>query len=319
MKYDREKSKEGIRKRTLESYDRREGDVNLKYFREDLNIPFWLPKSTIEEPYVIDIIPFLAGNSFPQVDKKNSIQVNDPVYFVEVYIHENIGPMKQWIVCPARNYGNPCPVCEEIDKLSKDGQEWEDYKEIALRRRCVYNIVVRSDTKEELKGVQVWEVSYKYSEKPIQLAAKSPRGGGIVPFSDPDEGKSIAFEIGKDEFRTIQGHKLVDRDSVISDKILNSTFVLDELLKKLTYNEIFKLFKGLDKDDNKSVTKVAAQNIKDPSELVCKSEGKFGYDIDRFEFCSECKVYNECAIENDKIETLTRERREKNKALKRRD
>uniref|UniRef100_A0A6M3M3B2 Bacteriophage T4 Gp32 single-stranded DNA-binding domain-containing protein n=1 Tax=viral metagenome TaxID=1070528 RepID=A0A6M3M3B2_9ZZZZ len=338
-KFDRSKAREALLKRTQESYERKDGDTSLKYFRADIEIPLWQARVTKEEPHIIDIIPFLAGKNFTQTDRRNPIKENDYVYWLEVYIHQNIGPAKEWIVCPLRNYGKTCPICEEIDKRSAAGQEYDDYVEIALRRRCVYNIVCYDDPKEESKGVQVWEVSFKYGEKQIQLAAKAPRGGGIVPFSDPDIGKSISFEVAGDEYRTIAGHKLIDRDYTLSDNVLEQVRELDKLIVIKSYEEIFKSFfgeeyKASEKKVDKSKTEEA--DVPEPeipptggrqrrrmvteekSDNPCPANGKFGEEIDQLENCKTCKAYNGCADKAEEIEAKLKAEKEEKRGLRRR-
>jgi len=325
-RFDREKAREALLRRTIESNERREGDASLRYFKADLDLPLWQARITKEDPHIIDIIPFVAGSKYPtKVDKRHPVNAGDYTYWLEVYAHQNVGPGKEWVVCPTRNYGMPCPICEEIDQRIKEGQDWEQYKDISPKRRCVYNIVCYDNPKEEAKGVQIWEVSYKYGEGPIQLAAKNTRGGGVVPFADPSVGKSVSFEVANDDYRTIQGHKLIDRDYEISEEVLDGTFVLDEIINLLPYDEIYKMFFGSapEKAEDMALQKSDTEGSSDPlpsrrrrplaaeskpseskakEENTCPHNGKFGIDIDELVGCGDCKNYDMCADEADKIE-----------------
>lgn len=306
--YDRNKMRDQLLKRTQEEYV---GGVSYRYFNADHDLPLWAPKSTKDVPYIIDIIPYTASKTYPQLDKGISIKEGDAVYRLEIMIHQNIGPRKEWIVCPTANYGLPCPVCEEIDILQANGKEYEDFKEIALKRRCSYNVIVY-DGKNDDK-IQIWEVSHKYSEKAIRLQAKSPRTGGIEPFADPDVGKSISFEIGNDEYKTVQGHKLIPRDYVIPDEILAKAYTLEDEIVIRSYDEIEKIFhfkiesKEVEKTDNaQSLSRrpgiiQTAEKETDVPDNICIGGGKFGEDIDKLEPCGKCKMYDSCAAENDKI------------------
>ncbi|MFA5355254.1 MAG: hypothetical protein WC302_00750 [Candidatus Paceibacterota bacterium] len=343
MGRDRSKAREELLKRTQESNDRKDGDVFYGYFKTDQDLPLWKASVTKkdDEPHLIDIIPFYAGKNFPQVDPRHPVKEDDLVYLLETYVHQNIGPGKESIICPARNYKKPCPICEEIEYLtSKEGgsKEYEDYADIALKRRCAYNIVCYDSPKEEGKGVQIWEVSYKYGEKKIQLAAKNPRGGGVVPFADYDVGKLISFEVAADEYRTIDGHKLVDRDYVISEEIEDSVWPLDELVKIWEYNEIYEKFYGelpagvaaKEENQEESVSRssrgrggVTEQEVpppsdpaplqrrsrameepvrKDKGEGQCPCGGEYGIDIDQLTNCDDCKAYDACALKAKEIE-----------------
>jgi hypothetical protein len=282
----------------------------------------------------MDIIPWLAGNNYPRLDKKKPILEGDYVYFLEIYVHQNIGPGKEDIVCPARNYGLPCPICEDIDTTYADA-EYEAYQKIATKRRCAYQVVVYSDNQEK-KGIQIWEVSYKYSQEPILLQATNPRTGGVEPFSDPDVGSSISFQVANNKYRNIAGHKLVPRDYKISDEILSATRALDQDIILLPYDEIKRMYlateiaegevaapattgasrgrhaatdnSGKATEETKapparmtrqqeSATTAESGDVSDP----CPNGGKFGIDIDTLQTCGECKSYNACSNRAEEI------------------
>jgi hypothetical protein len=328
MKFDREKARKQLAKRTEDSYNRKDGDTNYKYFNPERDINLWTPRITKNEPHLIDIIPYLAGPNHPILDRRNPVREGDYAYVLEVYVHQYIGPQKAWLVCPARNYGKKCPICEDIDAQTAAGVEYEQMSAITLKRRCVYNVVVYDKTANE-NIVQLWEVSYKYSEKPIQLQAKSPRSGGIEPFSDPDIGKSISFEVANDEYRTVQGHKLVARDYKITDEILDQAKTLDQEIVVLSYDEISKIYYVKDSVETSDLSVDSEQEKDVPHNIVnkgenekssrvsanesqnsCPSGGSFGIDIDQLEGCGPCKEYNACAEEADKIEAKKKELRQ---------
>ncbi len=227
--YDREKMKKELLNRTKSSYDRKDGDVNSKYFSPDVELKYYRPQPTKGTPHIIDILPFIAGGNFPS--KTSDIKKGDWAYVLDLYIHSNVGPGKTMVVCPARNYGNPCPICDEVESLMASGVDWNDIP-FAPKRRCSYNVLVMDDAKTEAQGIQVWEVSYGYSEKLIVSLARSPRGGGFVAFADPDKtiGKSIAFDVDNDTYKKITGHRFEQRDYDIPEEFLEKAHILDELI-----------------------------------------------------------------------------------------
>ncbi len=323
MIYNREAAREQLLKRSQEVYA---GALSSRYFKPDSELPLFAPKPTKETPYIIDIIPYIAGSNYPVLDRSKIIKQGDYVYRLEILVHQNIGPRKEWIVCPTANYGKPCPICEEIDIRIANGEEWDDYKDIAPKRRCAYNVIVY-DGKNDNR-IQIWEVSHKYSEKPIRLQAKSPRTGGIEPFSDPDVGKSISFEVANDEYKTIQGHKLLAREYVIPDEILSQVYILDEEVIVLSYNEIDNIFHFKADEEKEQITKnleqerlpteshkrvivVEENKEKDVPESIitkdrCPHKGVFGESIDKLPECGTCKAYDGCANEADAIMMLKR-------------
>jgi len=348
MRFDRKKAREELAKRAQQSYERKDGDQNFKYFDPNQELKLWYPRPTKDEPHIIDIIPFLAGKNFPILDPRHPVKEGNLMYVLEVWVHQNIGPGKEWIVCPARNYKQKCPICEDIEARQNAGAEYEEFASIAPKRRCVYNVVVYSNN-EEKKGVQIWEVSHSYSEKQILMQAKSPRTGGIEEFFDIDNGKSISFEVANDEYKKIQGHKLLSRDYAIPDEILDQTLSLDEIILVLPYEKIKEIYdasapdeeyerkskrgeteeapsrtrRSLARNETKeddvpeSVSDSTAESVPEPepekqqNEGECPYGGSFGEDIDKLEQCEECKLYNSCAEEADLIEEEKKEARRK--------
>lgn len=301
VKYDRAKAREELAKRTKESEERREGETLAKYFQDDLDVSFVKFPPTKEDPHIFDIIPFRAGGNMPNYMK---VKEGRWAYYLDIYVHQNIGPAKTWIVCPSKNYGEPCPICEMIDDLVQEGKEYEDYATIAPKRRCVYNVVNMTTEKEEAKGVQIWEVAYKYSEKQIQTAARAPRGGGVVSYADPDKdvGQSISIMVDKDTYKTISGHKLVPRDYDISDKILEQAVALDQIIVRLSYEEIARILR---RSEDSEVNAETDNNNEDDVPLnvaACPGGGKFGVDFDRLSYCDDCDDFRACRKENDSMQ-----------------
>jgi hypothetical protein len=339
-KYDMKKWGEGLKKRTEESNERKEGDTFLKFFRDDKDIPFVKFGATKDEPHIIDIIPFEAGDNMP---KPMRVPEGEPAYYLDVYVHQGIGAGNAQVICLQKNYNKPCPICEYINKMIKDkGWEYEQYRDIAAKRRSVYNIVNVTNAKEEKKGVQVWETSHKYGEKAIQSAATRPRGGGVIPFADPrkDVGQSISFNVDSDEYKTVSGHKLEPRDYDIDEKYLDAAFQLDQLIAILDYDRIKEIFDmssededssfvSQDKEESKKSDKEEAPKGRsrnkseedvpknDPLEDECPEGLSFGEDIDSSDSCATCKNYDACADKEKEIKEQKRKDREERRGGRR--
>lgn len=231
-----------------------------------------------EGEHILDIIPFLAGPNHHQVRE------GEPTYLLDIWVHQKVGMDENDVVCLARNYNEPCPICEYINaqRLNKDLDEESEraLKAMNPKRRCLYNIVCYDSTREESRGVQLWEVAHFLFEKKILSVARNPRGGGFVPFSSPDNGKSIYFEREGSGITNTQylGHKFIERQSAVTDKLLEEAYVLDELVIKLPYDKIKEaLLGGLVKPGEKSEDKapedfepVEGDNIPDDTNRVAQ-------------------------------------------------
>jgi hypothetical protein len=197
-----------------------------------------------EGEHIIDIIPFLAGSQHHQVHE------GEPTYLLDVWVHQKVGMDENDIVCLARNYNEACPICEYLNakRLEKSLTEEDEavLKVLNPKRRCLYNIICYDSTREEDRGVQLWEVAHFLFEKKILSVARNPRGGGFTPFSSPDNGKSIYFEREGSGVTNTQylGHKFIERQTAITDETLGEAYILDELLTKLNYDEMKDMFLG---------------------------------------------------------------------------
>ena len=235
-----------------------------------LNIPMWRPK---DGSHIVDVIPYYAGK-FDSLTKKG-----DPTYTLEFYVHTNVGIEETSFLCPAEMFGEPCPICEERQRIREAGEKEEVWKKLFPRRRNLYN-VISYDAGDEQKGIMVWDVSYYYFEKMVMaISQKIPRSRGgkikqkqIVNFADPENGKSISFTIeppkSKKDFAKYVGHTFDERDYEINDDVLDSTYTLDEIIKQSTYEEIEAAYFG-----EKSSRKTQSKDNNENDDLLDELEG----------------------------------------------
>jgi len=106
---------------------------------------------------------------------------------------------------------------------------------------------VHDTREEEKKGIQIFEASHFFMEEKIEEIAKLPRGGGYENFSDPDKGKLLAWTrkgAGKENTQYL-GHRFIEREYPIPDRILDQSFSLDQVVNMHpSYEELEKEFKG---------------------------------------------------------------------------
>jgi hypothetical protein len=235
--------KEALLRRTQESHSRRDdtgmyGDI----FLDIEGLQKW---KCSPSTHLIDIIPYQAG------DKDPNTKPGEWTYLLDIWVHGNVGPNQDSYICLARSFKQPCPICEYREQLRlQEDYDEEEVKSLYPIRRVAYNIICYDDVKEESKGVQIFLVSHFHMEKKLMAIAKLPSrggsGGGYVPFSDPDDGKSIQFERkgGRDNTEYL-GHQFVPREGyTISDEVLKSAYQLDQIIHIPSYNEVHEAFFG---------------------------------------------------------------------------
>lgn len=136
------------------------------------NTRFWKPQ---DGENVIRILPTADG---------------DP--FKHFHFHYNIGDAKGGILCPKKNFGNDCPVCDFVSKLYNNGDEESRNmaRKMVAKSRFFSPVLARG---EEVEGVKVWGYSKTVYENLLQLVL-NPDYGDIT---DPQNGTDLVLVYGK--------------------------------------------------------------------------------------------------------------------------
>lgn len=318
------KKKEDLMKRHKESYESKDdkgGVTGSIFIKEKIpeGMSFW--NAEMGE-HIIDILPFKAGKNHPKE--------KELAYVCDLWVHRNIGALRDQFVCPARNFKKACPICEFIAKERLPEKEWN---RIRPYRRTVYLVWVHDQKEQEKeKGAQIWEVAHWFFEKPVDEIAKKKRGGGYVVFSDMDTGKSISFTVAKSgsyedadgvkrDSIEFTGFSFEDREDSIPDEILDNLLCgegdnlsLDQIIHTPSYDEVSEAFHGgMEKKKNvetepETEEKPEPEKEKDEPEKEkeeitkgeCPHGHEFGVDIEKKPECDECLLWDDCSDDADK-------------------
>jgi hypothetical protein len=276
---------------------------------------------------LIDILPFTYATDLflSAARKEDRVGKGELDYVLIINVHRNIGPNNHDIVCP-RQFGKPCPICDEVQKMRDNGKEYEDFKDITYSIRVLYNV---RNAGERNASIQLWEGSNNWIEKELgkRVERESARKGEII-FADYDEGKTISFygeegSFQKNKYIKPTDFSFEDRTRQPGEEILKETIALDSLITILSYQEIETIFFGIDsvetetKEPEKIVEKEPKKETektteKEPEKIVEKeperkrevSEEKkcskghiFGKDSDSTPDCDKCPEdeWKECS------------------------
>ena len=114
----------------------------------------------------------------------------------EVHFHYNVGEHRGGIMCPKRNFGEDCPICEFASSVWKEGVENNDEeskklaKSLFVRARYFSPVVVRG---REEEGIKVYGYGKRAYENLLGYIL-DPDYGDIT---DPLEGTDIALTYTK--------------------------------------------------------------------------------------------------------------------------
>jgi len=251
MAIDRSAIRNNLAGRTAQSYANKDNEGGFRiYVRPTNGRPVF--RKFAEGQIMFDIIPFAITANFmldPDAPGKPKYLAGQWRYFLEVFSHMNIGPNNWNVACPNKNFGLPCPICEEFSRLQAAGADWDTVlKPLKLNRRCVYNIWMHDvpALKEEAKGVQLLEIAHFSLEANILSLARDPRTGAVTEIADPDNGRTIYFERKgtKADNTKYTGFQLLPRDIAIPDEILEQAVPLNEAIEILDYEALDALFHG---------------------------------------------------------------------------
>jgi hypothetical protein len=124
------------------------------------------------------------------------VPTNDGDPLKEMFFHYNVGDHKGGILCPKRNYGEHCPICEFASALWREGSDSNDEeskklaKSLFVRTRFFSPVVIRG---REDEGVKI----YCYGKMAYELLLGyilDPEYGDVT---DVQEGTDITLTYTK--------------------------------------------------------------------------------------------------------------------------
>jgi hypothetical protein len=164
----------------------------------------------------------------------------------EVYFHYNVGEHRGGIMCPKRNFGEGCPICEFASSLWREGVDKNDEeskklaKSLFVRARYFSPVVVRG---REDEGVKIYGYGKRAYENLLGYIL-DPDYGDIT---DALEGTDIALTYTKPttpgaypqtnlKMRRNTSSLLEDKDAIPA--LLDGIPDLDSLFERLTPEQI---------------------------------------------------------------------------------
>ncbi len=163
--------------------------------------------------YVLDSV-----NRFAPRDGSNRIRILPPTWkdagdwAYRIFMHYGVGPDEQSYLCPKMMREEACPVCDEVSRLAKSGEN-DDAKKLKYKKRFGTYLI---DRKAEDEGVQFWAMPFTVWQG-ANIAAED-EDGEILEFDHPDNGYDLLFKKEGSRDRTkYVGTKLTRKSSPISD------------------------------------------------------------------------------------------------------
>lgn len=183
-----------------------------------------------------DIIPFRA--------KTGGVD-----YQQDYKVHYDVGPEHKSVVCPT-TFGQPCPLCDEANRLRKSTNSADAAlaKELRPKDKTLFNVVLKDDPKN--KKIQVYDVSYWNFTKQLCEELQDDDNEEHRDFATPSEGKTLSVRFGPEA--TGQGRSRIvakkitflERSENYKDSIIDEAVKLDTVFKLRTYDELLRMMHG---------------------------------------------------------------------------
>jgi hypothetical protein len=198
----------------------------------------------------------------------------------EYYFHYLRSEKKfQSVLCPKKNYGENCPMCDLVSKLYKEGDEESRKmaKDMSAKQRFFSPIVVRG---EEEKGVQLWGYSKTIYEELLKLML-NPEYGDIT---DQDEGLDLVVSSSKKAGKMFaetsltpkrKSSPLASRKELITE-IVNHGTDFDNLFERKTASQVAEILDNFLKgggDEGGDVSEPASSDDAEDLDSAMKSLG----------------------------------------------
>lgn len=249
-------------------------------FKKWFSVPDGVEMYSVQEgkkKNLIDIMPYI-------VQTKNNPETvkGDPDYLLALWVHRGIGVKKEDIVC-LKQYGKPCPICEEVERLKDDDADGNKklIDDIKGKRRALYNVI---DLKDGNKH-KLFETSHYKFERKLLVEAEDSEDGTII-FADLEEGfsvriKGIADTFNGNEFISLDSVDLEEREEQYEEDIINEMISLDTLVEVLSYDQIEKIFfQAPDEDDEREEDSPEEEEPKRKSKKSIQKSGKKSKSMD---------------------------------------
>jgi hypothetical protein len=194
-----------------------------------------------------DFIPYVISDKRNPDVLAGRANVGDQADVRAYWSHSNIGPEQKMVVC-LRSVGKPCPICEEIAVMRKNTKiDPKDIDAIKQKERMLYNIL---DPNETNGPIRVWDVSYYLFTKKLEKEQKEREEYYDYWFLDGGYTLSIRFEkksMGKGTNSFYEADRIdFEKRQPYNDDILKEVVDLDSVLNIMSYENLQKLFLGVE-------------------------------------------------------------------------
>jgi len=172
--------------------------------------PFATPNLPKLEIYVkgtnrINVIPYrIATKNHPRVIAGKA-KIGDLDYRLVYFVHSNVGPSKQGVICAKETFGKPCPVCDYKRRMREEGEAERDATKTKIAEDIYPSkkvaLVVQDLRADDPKALRQTVLSYAlFMRKLEQKQADCEEGGAVINYPDTGvDGSVVNFRASEEK------------------------------------------------------------------------------------------------------------------------
>lgn len=203
-----------------------------------------------EDSYEFDILPYIITkpNHPDGIISGEDFKEGDEWYRRPYGIHKNVGGTGRNVLCPKYTFGKPCPMCEEVANLYDEGFEKNEklIRAVKAQKMCLF--VIRINGKITLMDLSSGKFANELEKEINKSKDHSVYGMALLEGGKTIRARFIEGTFEKSTFFKCDRIDFIDRDD-IDESIRDEIPSLDDLFKETSYEDIKKLFLGLDDDE----------------------------------------------------------------------
>ncbi len=208
----------------------------------------------------IDVVPFIGATDkfagWPSYVKEGYASNR-----LSLKVHKSIGEFKDSFICPKEMFKEPCPICDEYERLTEEASRGNidagtKATKLKVKSRDLF-VVFDHDNPD--KGLQLFDVSYAFWQKEVTeaLVRYSGEGAQKSPY-DPDDGLIIKFWGQPSQFNNFKFNKPKAFDfegrggKVYGFEEVQGAYQLDKMIVIPTYADMKNSLLGIDETEEET-------------------------------------------------------------------
>lgn len=204
----------------------------------------------------VDVVPYEVGEGNPFASP------GEWYYERTFWVHGGVGPNSESYVCPAKTADRPCPICKHRAALVKRGSD-DDQEEIKSLRPKERQLWLLSPVEDGERRVVLWETSFHTFGKLLDKRRSDADDDEdhIVEFDDYKAGATLKLSFSSEDIGAgrpwlkVYNIDFKPRVSGLPEELLEHGICLDKLIKLLPYEELQRVFEGIEEAPDSSPPK----------------------------------------------------------------